>query len=88
MSEISQKRGFAPEATWLVACAGDYCGTVQGVRDRPGLGAIQNLGVVPAHRGHEVTAAVCDGARSLIWQQAENRMHAQRGLLVWLLGTQ
>src|SRR5690242_5274756 len=42
MTEISGRRGFVPEATWLVACPGGYCGTVQGVRDRTGMGAIQN----------------------------------------------
>jgi GNAT superfamily N-acetyltransferase len=51
MSEISRKPGFLPEATWLVACPAGYCGTVQGICDRPGVGAIQNLGVTPAHRG-------------------------------------
>jgi ribosomal protein S18 acetylase RimI-like enzyme len=51
MTEISRKSGFSPLATWLVACPNGYCGTVQGVRDRNGMGAIQNLGVTPAHRG-------------------------------------
>ena len=35
---------------------------------------------LPAHRGEEVTASVIDGPRSRIWEQAENRMHAMRGL--------
>jgi len=43
------------------------------------------LHCLPAHRGEEVTATVVDGPRSAVWQQAENRMHAQRGLLLWLL---
>jgi ornithine carbamoyltransferase len=43
------------------------------------------LHCLPAHRGEEVSASVCDGPQSLIWELAENRMHAQRGLLVWLL---
>ncbi|MDQ6927782.1 MAG: ornithine carbamoyltransferase [Actinomycetota bacterium] len=42
------------------------------------------LHCLPAHRGEEVTLDVLDGARSLVWQQAENRVHAQRGLLLWL----
>jgi GNAT superfamily N-acetyltransferase len=55
MAEIVQKPGFLPGATWLLiyAPAGarpEYCGTVQGVRDRHGVGAIQNLGVAPEHR--------------------------------------
>lgn len=43
------------------------------------------LHCLPAHRGQEATGDVVDGAQSLIWQQAENRMHASRGLLVWLM---
>lgn len=42
------------------------------------------LHCLPAHRGEEVTAEVLDGPRSLVWEQAENRVHAQRGLLLWL----
>jgi ornithine carbamoyltransferase len=44
------------------------------------------LHCLPAHRGEEVAAAVVDGPRSLIWKQAENRMHAARGLLSWIMG--
>ncbi|MEJ5256342.1 MAG: ornithine carbamoyltransferase [Acidimicrobiales bacterium] len=44
------------------------------------------LHCLPAHRGEEVTAEVIDGERSRVWAQAENRMHAARGLLAWLLG--
>ena len=41
---------------------------------------------LPAHRNEESTDAVLDGPNSRIWAQAANRMHAARGLLVWLLG--
>jgi len=58
MNEICRKRGFLPEATWLVACASGYCGTVQGIRERTGLGAIQNLGVTPLHRGRGIGSAL------------------------------
>ena len=40
---------------------------------------------LPAHRGEEVSAEVMDGPQSVIYQQAHNRLHAQKGLLVWLL---
>ena len=42
------------------------------------------LHCLPAHRGEEVEAGVIDGARSRVWPQAANRMHAARGLLLWL----
>jgi len=60
MKEISLKDGFLAEATWLVARGPlrarrpEYCGTVQGIRDPSGMGAIQNLGVVPQHRGQRI----------------------------------
>ncbi|HVC92045.1 MAG TPA: GNAT family N-acetyltransferase [Pirellulales bacterium] len=54
MQEICHKDGFLPGATWLITYDdGDstFCGTIQGIRDRTGLGAIQNLGITPEHRG-------------------------------------
>jgi ornithine carbamoyltransferase len=44
------------------------------------------LHCLPAHRGEEITAAVLDGPASVVWDQAENRLHAQKALLTWLLG--
>ena len=41
---------------------------------------------LPAHRGHEVTDGVIDGAQSVVWDEAENRLHAQKGILAWCLG--
>ncbi len=51
MRAIRLRPGFLPGATWLLAYGAEYCGTVQGVRERSGNGGIQNLGVAPAHRG-------------------------------------
>ena len=41
---------------------------------------------LPAHRGDEMTASVIDGPQSVVWDEAENRLHAQQGILLWCLG--
>jgi ornithine carbamoyltransferase len=38
------------------------------------------------HRGEEVTAAVIYGPQSVVWDEAENRLHVQKGILAWCLG--
>ncbi len=43
------------------------------------------LHCLPAHRGKEITAEVIDGPRSVVWDEAENRRHVQKAVLVWLL---
>jgi GNAT superfamily N-acetyltransferase len=59
MHEIRGKQGFLPGATWLAGYRTpdgglEWCGTIQGIRDYAGLGAIQNLGVTPEHRGRQL----------------------------------
>jgi len=56
MREIRNKPGFLADATWLIAHGTapetlQWCGTIQGVAERGGGGMIQNIGVVPGHRG-------------------------------------
>jgi ornithine carbamoyltransferase len=44
------------------------------------------LHCLPAHRGEEVTDSVIDGPQSVVWEEAANRVHAQKALLLWALG--
>jgi ornithine carbamoyltransferase len=44
------------------------------------------LHCLPVHRGEEVTAAVIDGPQSAVWDEAENRLHVQKAILLWCLG--
>jgi len=58
------------------------------VNDELLAGAGEDVSVMhclPAHRGEEITDDVLEGERAIVWDQAENRLHAQKGLLVWLV---
>ena len=43
------------------------------------------LHCLPAHRDEEVEASVIDGPHSYVWDEAENRLHAQKGIIEWCL---
>jgi ribosomal protein S18 acetylase RimI-like enzyme len=83
MREITRKPGFLPGATWLVVCSAGvdgrphYCGTVQGVRDKHGLGAIQNLGTAPEHRRCGLGAALLVRALEGFCQAGVHRVYLE-----------
>ena len=64
MREICNRDGFLPEATWLAEYVGagprrtEYCGTIQAVRTHKNRANIQNIGVVPFHRGRSIGTAL------------------------------
>lgn len=58
MTEITRRPGFEPGATWLLTRGDEHVGTVQGIRERSGMGAIQNVGIAWAHRGKGLGSAL------------------------------
>ena len=58
ITEISRRWGFVPGATCLLEGPAGPCGTVQGARERGGLGAIQNVGIAPPYRGRGLGQAL------------------------------
>ena len=83
MTEIIRKPGFLPEATWLLVYSPvernrpEYCGTVQGVRDRHGLGAIQNVGIVPEHRNAGLGTSLLLHSLSGFQKASVNRVYLE-----------
>ena len=67
MTDIAQQESFLGPATWLVSCADNGeipqdCGTIQGLASIPESGAIQNVGIVPQHRGQGLGRALVQAA--------------------------
>ncbi len=58
MNELARRSTFIPAATWLLAQDDQPCGTIQGLRERSGVGAIQNLGILPQYRGRGLGIAL------------------------------
>jgi ribosomal protein S18 acetylase RimI-like enzyme len=58
MTEITRRPGFEPWATWLLTHEDRHVGSIQGIRERSGLGAIQNIGIVWPHRGRGLGTAL------------------------------
>lgn len=83
MSEISSKEGFLPGATWLVVRRSpgiersEYCGTIQGIRDRTGMGAVQNLGIAPGHRNRGLGTGLMYRAFQGFFRAGLTRVHLE-----------
>jgi len=76
--------GQEDEKTERIALFGPYSVTAEAMaRAKPDAIALHCL---PAYRGLEIAAEVIDGPQSVVWDEAENRLHAQKALLAWLLG--
>jgi ribosomal protein S18 acetylase RimI-like enzyme len=67
IAEIAHRRAFIPEATWLAVGPDGPCGTVQALRERGVVGAIQNVGIVPGWRGRGVGRALLLQALRGMW---------------------
>ncbi|MDQ3326110.1 MAG: ornithine carbamoyltransferase [Actinomycetota bacterium] len=76
---MGQESEAADRAAPFVAFALDETAVARATDD------VLVLHCLPAYRGSEVAAAVIDGPHSVVWDEAENRLHAQKGLLAWLL---
>ncbi|MCP4172650.1 MAG: GNAT family N-acetyltransferase [Fuerstiella sp.] len=80
ISDIGRQPQFCSEATWLVAFQpepswpADDCGTIQGIRRAGGMGSIQNVGIVPEHRGNGLGKAIV--LKSLAGFQQQGLTHA------------
>jgi ornithine carbamoyltransferase len=75
--------GKEDEKAQRVAVFGDYTvdSRLMGLADPDAI----FLHCLPAYRGYEVSADVLEGPQSVVWDEAENRLHAQKALLAWLL---
>lgn len=83
MREIARQPGFTPAATWLVTTGDDAaglaidCGTIQGVMVSEHVGAIQNLGVLPEHRGQGLGRALVFKALAGFWSSGAHRVYLE-----------
>jgi ornithine carbamoyltransferase len=82
-TDVWTSMGFEAEQEARVKAFADWCVSPQM------MAAAQKdalfMHCLPAHRGEEVDAAVIDGAQSVVWDEAENRMHVQKALMEYLV---
>jgi ornithine carbamoyltransferase len=82
-TDVWTSMGFEAENAQRMKAFEDWCVDAEMMRAaRPEALFMHCL---PAHRGEEVTAEVIDGPQSVVWDEAENRMHVQKALLEFLL---
>ena len=82
-TDVWTSMGFEAENDERRKAFADWCVDAEMMRmARPGALFMHCL---PAHRGEEVTADVIDGPQSVVWDEAENRLHAQKALMEYLL---
>jgi ornithine carbamoyltransferase len=75
--------GFEAENEQRIKAFADWC--VDGDMMRVANEKAVFMHCLPAHRGEEVTAEVIDGPQSVVWDEAENRLHVQKALMEYLL---
>ena len=75
--------GFEAENEVRMKAFADWC--VDGDMMRVANSQALFMHCLPAHRGEEVTAEVIDGPQSVVWDEAENRLHVQKALMEYLL---
>ena len=82
-SDVWTSMGFEAENAARVSAFANWC------VDEPMMAVADPSAIymhcLPAHRGEEVTAGVIDGPQSVVWDEAENRLHAQKALMEYLL---
>jgi ornithine carbamoyltransferase len=82
-TDVWTSMGFEAENETRKKAFADWCVDADMMRAaKPGALFMHCL---PAHRGEEVAADVIDGAQSVVWDEAENRMHVQKALMEYLL---
>ena len=82
-TDVWTSMGFEAENAQRMKAFEDWCVDAEMMRAAKPEALFMHC--LPAHRGEEVTAEVIDGPQSVVWDEAENRMHAQKALLEFLL---
>jgi len=82
-TDVWTSMGFEAENEARLKAFADWCVDAELMREAKPEAVFMHC--LPAHRGEEVTAEVIDGPQSVVWDEAENRMHAQKALMEYLL---